>query len=65
MEALAKKKLIAQILQKPLTSLNIITREEFDIQTQVLLRTRLKVQELEKKLASLEQLIKMKQPPSS
>jgi hypothetical protein len=35
--------------------LDLVTREEFDIQRQVLLRTREKLEKLEAKLAELEQ----------
>jgi ubiquinone biosynthesis accessory factor UbiK len=38
-----------------LSKLDLVTREEFDVQTQVLARTREKLQELEARLASLEQ----------
>ena len=33
-----------------LTKLNLVSREEFDVQREVLLKTRLKIEELEKKL---------------
>ncbi|MBX3663992.1 MAG: accessory factor UbiK family protein [Burkholderiales bacterium] len=35
--------------------LDLVTREEFDVQREVLLRTRAKLEELEKKVAELEQ----------
>jgi BMFP domain-containing protein YqiC len=37
-----------------LSKLDLVTREEFDVQAQVLARTREKLQELEARLASLE-----------
>lgn len=37
-----------------LAKLDLVTREEFDVQTQVLARTREKLQELEARLARLE-----------
>lgn len=43
-----------QILQSQLAKLDLVTREEFDAQTKVLLRTRLMLEELEKKLADVE-----------
>lgn len=43
-----------QVLQTQLGKLDLVSREEFDTQTQVLLRTRQKLDELEKKLAELE-----------
>ncbi|AUI66341.1 MULTISPECIES: accessory factor UbiK family protein [Glaesserella] len=42
-----------QILQAQLAKLDIVTREEFDVQSQVLLRTREKLNELEKRLDEL------------
>ena len=36
---------------------DFVTREEFDVQTQVLLKTRAKIAELETKLAELEEKI--------
>ncbi|MBT9319087.1 ubiquinone biosynthesis accessory factor UbiK [Actinobacillus pleuropneumoniae] len=44
-----------QILQAQLAKLDIVTREEFDVQSQVLLRTREKLNELEKRLNELEE----------
>ena len=44
------------ILQKKLSQLDMVSREEFDVQTQVLLKTREKLSELEQKVAKLEQL---------
>lgn len=38
------------ILQAQLAKLDVVTREEFDVQSQVLLRTREKLNELEKRL---------------
>lgn len=37
-----------------LSKLDLVTREEFDVQAQVLARTREKLQELEARLANLE-----------
>ncbi len=45
---------VREVIQAQLTKLDIISREEFDIQTQVLLRTRQKLTEMEQKLAELE-----------
>lgn len=42
------------VLAQGLRHLDLVTREEFDVQTQVLSRTRAKVEELERKLAELE-----------
>ncbi|NQY64052.1 MAG: accessory factor UbiK family protein [Alteromonadaceae bacterium] len=43
------------ILQNKLSQLDVVTREEFDIQTQVLLKTRKQLTLLEAKLAELEE----------
>ena len=44
------KENIKQAIQDHLHNLDIVTREEFDIQKEVLLKTRLKIEELEKKI---------------
>lgn len=46
---------IKQVLQSQLTKLDFVSREEFDVQTQVLIRTREKLEALETKLAKLEE----------
>jgi BMFP domain-containing protein YqiC len=45
-----------------LQKMNLISRDEFDIQTEVLKKTRLKLEALEKKLAHLELLIPKELP---
>lgn len=47
------KEIVQQLVQSAINKLNLVTREEFEIQTQVLLKTRLKVEQLEKKLMEL------------
>jgi len=42
------------VLQSGLARLDLVTREEFDVQRCVLLRTREKIEELERQLAALE-----------
>ncbi|ENG2092441.1 ubiquinone biosynthesis accessory factor UbiK [Morganella morganii] len=42
------------ILQSQLGKLDLVNREEFDVQTQVLLRTHEKLSQMEKRLAELE-----------
>ncbi|HTV86238.1 MAG TPA: accessory factor UbiK family protein [Dyella sp.] len=42
------------ILAQGLRRLELVTREEFDVQAQVLARTRTRVEELEKRVAELE-----------
>lgn len=43
---------LRSVLQSSLSKLNLVTREEFDIQTALLERTREKLDQLEKKLTS-------------
>lgn len=42
------------VLQSTLTRLNLVSREEFDVQTQVLARSREQIAALESRLAELE-----------
>jgi ubiquinone biosynthesis accessory factor UbiK len=42
------------VLQAQLTRLDLVTREEFDVQSAVLRRTREKLEALERRLAALE-----------
>ena len=42
------------ILQSTFTKLDLVTREEFDVQSKVLAKTRQKLTDLEAKLAALE-----------
>lgn len=45
---------IKQVLQSQLSRLDFVSREEFDVQSQVLIRTREKLEALEARLAALE-----------
>ncbi|MDT0581982.1 MULTISPECIES: ubiquinone biosynthesis accessory factor UbiK [Alteromonadaceae] len=45
---------VKQVLQAQLSKLDLVTREEFDVQSQVLIRTREKLEALEARLAALE-----------
>ena len=45
---------IRSLLQANLTKLNLVTREEFDVQTAVLQRTREKLEQLENQLELLK-----------
>ena len=47
-------KKVKQVLQSQLNRLDMVSREEFEVQTKVLLRTREKLTALEEKLAQLE-----------
>lgn len=42
------------VLQRKLSQLDVVTREEFDVQTQVLIKTRTKLAALEARLTALE-----------
>ncbi|HEC07869.1 accessory factor UbiK family protein [Thiolapillus sp.] len=44
-------------LESALSKLNLVTREEFDVQQAVLMRTRTKVEALEKQVAELEKIL--------
>ncbi len=48
------KQQIHQLLQSRLNDLNLVTREEFDVQVKVLQKTRAKLQELETQVFELE-----------
>lgn len=43
------------VIHSQLLKLDLVTREEFDVQTQVLLRTRLKLTDMEQRLSELEE----------
>lgn len=45
---------IKALLQSSLSKMNLVTREEFDVQAALLARTREKLDQLEKQLAELE-----------
>jgi len=45
---------IQQVLARQLNKLDVVSRDEFDAQQAVLLRTRAKLEALEKQVASLE-----------
>ncbi|WP_341662475.1 accessory factor UbiK family protein [Vibrio sp.] len=45
---------IRQVIQGQLNKLDVVSREEFDVQTQVLMRTREKLTAMEQKLTKLE-----------
>ncbi|MCJ8318922.1 MAG: accessory factor UbiK family protein [Colwellia sp.] len=46
------------VLQRKLSQLDVVSREEFDVQTQVLIKTREKIAELEAKMAELEAIVR-------
>jgi ubiquinone biosynthesis accessory factor UbiK len=51
------------LLSQGFSKLDLVTREEFDTQTQVLLRTRTRLEELERRVAELEQRLSAVQEP--
>lgn len=55
---------VRQVLQAQLNRLDMVSREEFEVQTKVLPRTREKLGELEAKLAKLEQQLEQGTPRS-
>ncbi|SDB85659.1 accessory factor UbiK family protein [Paraburkholderia lycopersici] len=46
---------VRAMLSQGFSKLDLVTREEFDAQTQVLVRTRQRLEELERRVAELEQ----------
>ncbi|MFP4827639.1 accessory factor UbiK family protein [Paraburkholderia sp. BR10879] len=46
---------VRALLSQGFSKLDLVTREEFDAQTQVLVRTRQRLEELERRVAELEQ----------
>jgi len=50
------------LLQGAFARMDLVTREEFDVQTEVLARTRSKLEALEKQLAELEQRLQEQSP---
>ncbi|KFF71159.1 ubiquinone biosynthesis accessory factor UbiK [Pectobacterium brasiliense] len=59
------EKKIRQVLQAQLTRLDLVNREEFDIQTQVLLRTREKIARLEQRMTELESKLSTEEKPAA
>ena len=51
------EKNLRALLTSVFNKLDLVTREEFDVQQQVLLRTREKLTQLEKKLVEIERLL--------
>ena len=54
---------VRQVIQAQLGKLDVVSREEFDVQTQVLLRTRQKLSALEQKMDELESRLATKADP--
>ncbi len=51
---------VKQVVQAKLSQLDVVNREDFEVQTQVLMRTRQKLSELEAKVAELEKKLNPK-----
>ena len=56
------EKNVKAMLSQGFSRLDLVTREEFDVQTQVLAKTRAKVDALEARLADLEALVRERPP---
>jgi BMFP domain-containing protein YqiC len=56
------EKNVKAMLSQGFSRLDLVTREDFDVQMQVLAKTRAKVDALEARLAELEALIRDRQP---
>ena len=54
------EKNVRAALEGVLDRLNLVTREELEVQEEVLARTRARLQELEKRIAELEEKLKKK-----
>jgi ubiquinone biosynthesis accessory factor UbiK len=54
---------VKAMLSQGFSKLDLVTREEFDTQTQVLVRTRARLEELERRVAELEQKLPLTQTP--
>ena len=56
---------VRAMLSQGFSKLELVTREEFDAQTQVLVRTRARLEELERRVAELEQKLPVATSQSS
>jgi len=56
------EKNVKAMLSQGFSRLDLVTREEFEVQMQVLAKTRAKVDALEARLAELEALVRDRQP---
>jgi len=55
------EKNVKSMMTQGFAKLDLVTREEFDTQTQVLVRTRARLEELERRVAELEQKLPVSQ----
>jgi BMFP domain-containing protein YqiC len=56
------EKNVKAMMSQGFSKLDLVTREEFDVQSQVLAKTRAKLEALEQRLAELEQKLGAQQP---
>ncbi|TNG96806.1 accessory factor UbiK family protein [Pasteurellaceae bacterium USgator11] len=56
---------VKQVIQAQLAKLDVVTREDFEVQTQVLIRTREKLGVLEQRLQELESKLLSDDPQSA
>lgn len=56
------EKNVKSMMTQGFSKLDLVTREEFDIQNQVLAKTRAKLEALEQKVAELEEKLAVKPP---
>lgn len=59
------QKNINALLKSALTKMELVTREEFDIQTEVLKKSQAKMIELEQKIRALEKQLSSLEPPKN
>ncbi len=64
MQADLEKNMRAAV-QAALSKLDLVTREEFDVQSKVLARSRAKIEQLEKQVAALEEQLLKNRPGGS
>ncbi|ANH73950.1 accessory factor UbiK family protein [Ralstonia insidiosa] len=59
------EKNVRAMMTQGFSKLDLVTREEFDVQSQVLARTRARLEELETRVAALEAQLKTAAPAST
>ncbi len=57
------KKNLGALLSAALTRMDLVSREEFDVQSALLVRTRTRLAALEKQVTALESQLNHRQPP--
>ena len=57
------EKNLKSALHSSFSKMDLVTREEFDVQAELLSRTRAKIEEMEKTVTALEQTLSKKRPP--